>query len=64
MASHVVWLVSREFPRRYSFTTTTTTYGNIWLYELKNSNFLSFIWLSSGLSDLWVFTEICLRQVI
>ena len=63
MANHVVWLVSREFPRRYSFT-TTTTYGNIWLYELKNSNFLSFIWLSSGLSDLWVFTEICLRQVI
>jgi len=25
MASHVVWLVSRECPRRYSFTTTTTT---------------------------------------
>ena len=25
MASHVVWLVSREWPRLYSFTTTTTT---------------------------------------
>jgi len=58
MTSHVVWLVSRGCPRRYSFTTTTTQnqfpvmmyIGTFLIIHFNNNNFLNLLQIILNMS--------------